>query len=480
MISVYLELVAASLLVAHGVWTGPRVMNSVGPGHLARLLAFLTSLTFGIGPWLSFLYGGLSLPQEPLEPLVLSYAAVGAFVLACEVTGLLAAGKSPHDRKSLAATRAESAFRGFVIPHDFRIAVVYAAVVVTRIYYASEYGILFSGSGTGDRMAQMTYTAVVVYQMIPILGGACLLAANLSVWRPRSMAGFVCNSLVIATEFAWLATQGRRQLIEAVVVGLLAYRYSGRRVGARELTVVGGVVAVLWFVVFPTFLAARTALMTHPDPESPFSALRTETESGVAFDPQVARERHAANASARLLIIRFIVRISEDQASRPFMNGSALATSLSRAVPALVLGSKAASAAPELAIQEFYGQPSGDTSTTWPAVGMADFGIAGAFLAGLVFASVLELARRVGTRSPVATPFGLIILQAFSIHCCVFVEECPSALWSGLRNIVILLMLGWCLIQILGLKRQTRVGYQGGRWLRTPGRVGPAPVTDGS
>lgn len=466
------ELLCAIALLCYGLWRAKSALDPRRPVYVVYLLATATALTFGAGPLIAFLYGRFHLPEEAVPDLAMAYAAVGVFLLGCEAAGYLFGSEYWRPSPRGGAARSSGPTESSRFPSLRYLAACEAVLVFVRLYFGWEYGIFFSGSGTEARVSGLSYTAVIVYQLAPILGGACLLGSFLELWSRRPVLERVAASAIIAMEVAWMGTQGRRNMLEAIVIGIMAYRFAGGRINFRASAAVVATSVALWFVVFPAFLSVRVGLVTGVNA----SESRGLPVIAPTYDPELAQELHSANAVTRPLIIRFIVRISEDQAHAPFMYGRALASSLIRTIPAAIAGKKVDTPAPERAIQDHYRQLNIDTSTTWPAVGTADFGLLGSFMAGLLFASALVLSTRLCLAAGFGSSIVYLSLLAFIIHSCVFVEECPSGLWSGLRNVGVLAAVSWFVTALSGARNQS---VRQSAWTSAAGARKGIPVAGG-
>ena len=145
--------------------------------------------------------------------------------------------------------------------------------------------------------------------------------------------------------------------------------------------------------------------------------------------------------SSPLFLRSFICKICKALDNKSPMKGRALIRSIEYVIPSVIYPAKTSKLPTEQEIQKHFGYQLGDTASTWPALGCADFGISGGLIVGLIVGLWL-LSLELWTRSVMTSyPLTSLILVGAMIACLAQVESTPELNWILYRNILILLVI---------------------------------------
>jgi hypothetical protein len=243
----------------------------------------------------------------------------------------------------------------------------------------------------------------------------------------------------LVLEFGWMFLSGRRWLVEWLMFMAMGYFCSGRRLNWRMIVVGGVVLGFVFLFFFPLFLNIRYLYQAGiAADENAILRFFSVLMQALSIDRETANALTAENLSDRPLIHRFICEILAGQRGHPLMMGEALLSTILWAIPSALLTSKLDLLQAEQFIQDWYGMPLVDTSITWPAVGCADFGIAGGFIVGLLVGLILLATQWLSMRLRRGFPFLAMCLLGGMMHLVFNVECDPTVYWLLFRNLMIL------------------------------------------
>jgi hypothetical protein len=416
-----------------------KVLRNPSEASSHEFAFLMVGFVFGGGPCIAFVFGGGKLPQEEFGILFYSYLAVLLFLLGTLAGPILMnlVIKKPEYREKMSVWRIITRIENV----DYQwIAATYVGIWVLRMFIASKYGILFSGTGNEERVKELPYWISATWTLFQIIILGAQLWVSTKIW---SSTGFLRVILVFTMFFdlCWSFTQGRRWLVEwwmIVMCGVFIYH---RKLTRRQIIYGSITVALIFVFVFPMFIRMRQAynneISLSGDAASDLlkvahSAIR-EKQDG--FDAA-----YASNMSERPLIIRFICDICRWQETNQTMSGSAFMSSVIWTIPSTLYPQKLDLLPTEQYIQQFYGDRLHDTSITWPALGFADFGVVGGFIAGLIFGFLISLFEYccylVRRRHPLLSCCALAGL----FHVVSFVDDDPVYMLSLFRTACLLLI----------------------------------------
>jgi len=261
-------------------------------------------------------------------------------------------------------------------------------VWIVRIFRASQYGILFSGTGDEQNIAHQSYIFVIFFSLMQVLGLGSIIYVGMSFNSHRYISIFlwIC-------ELTWaLISEGRREFI--FMVGLILFiRFVGSsRKRFRSiiifLTLGYGFVEILT----PLFLLSRDYVVMYSFSFDAFTSVvngvgdaikefakNRDTLSGVVTQNLADR----GDAGQFMAAIAHAINYGFD-----FLYGKALISAFAWSVPSIVV------AKPEYPVEQLIqvalGMPLRDDAVSWAAVGYADFGLYGCFFYGLIFAILIN------------------------------------------------------------------------------------------
>jgi hypothetical protein len=312
---------------------------------------------------------------------------------------------------------------------------------IARIHRGIVHDIWFSGVNE-EAFFDIPYYWVVVYTLSFTVGYACFLWSVRAFWDETSSWVRLTAGCLIVLEFGWLFLSGRRCLIEWMMFVAVGYLASGRRLDWRMILVGALGLGLVYSFFFPLFVNIRYLYQGgYSADENAIMRFMDLLMQAMTFDSGEVRFLVDENMAERPLIHRFICEILQGQRIQPLMMGEALYSTFLWAIPSGLLANKHDLLETEQFIQSWYGMPLEDTSTTWPALGCADFGIGGGFIAGLLVGLIVIIAQWLATRLR-RDPFIALCLVGGMMDLAFQVECDPMANWTLFRNILLLWLIG--------------------------------------
>ena len=388
---------------------------------------------FGLGPWASFFYAG-KLPDEHESILWKAYEGVALFMLGAVLMYKFMAMNSRTRTANTLWDTISAAQRISALP----ILLVFIATWILRITVALNYGILFSGTQTEEHIREIPYYITVTQTLFELLSTGCLIWAAVHIWQKQQLPSRALALCVILFSLGWALTQGRRQILICTIIPFFTYCISRSRIRLRHVAIGVCVFVFLASYVFPTFLRLRIAHDHAGQQENALTEMY-ETIQGALDVGDIELKAYAAdNMSDRPLIIRFICRILQSEERIQAMRGEAAVSTMIWIVPSVIYSEKRNTLQTEQLIQEHYCMKLEDTSITWPAVGIADFGVFGGLLAGFFFALVIYLIDWWGSILKNVHPLIAISTAGALIMTVCMVDDDPVYVLSVARSVAIL------------------------------------------
>lgn len=415
------ELAVATALLALALVLSRRALRDPAAASLFDVGYLAVGLFFGGGYWLAAMLGktdaALALDDELT---VLAYAApalhLAGLWLATWFLGrqppLLAAAPGPERCAWVLVLAA------FLAGWAFRVIQVFV------------YGVLPSLEKPEENFSP-PYLYMVALQLTGFLMRGCMLWSSIALFS-RRMRSRALPALILVPELFWSIVTSRRDAVLWMVTLLLGYLASGRRVRAGALAAGAAGAVVLTQVVLPWIPAMRAVYVRA---EGVGAAVSEVLRHGLS----TFKAEETENLASRPLNLRtFIADIANAQPMHEPMRGRAMARSVSGVVPAVIWSSKETVSQTEETIQEHHGLPLVDTAISWPAVAVADFGVAGCLPYGIglgvLLIALTALVRRVSAVAPFLSVSLLSGLLYFMFH----VEQDPLTLWVTLRSFALL------------------------------------------
>jgi hypothetical protein len=437
--STIIHLLLASGILFHGAFHGFRRRSTFALNDLALCM---TAAFFGIGPWLAFFYGRGTLPEYELVYLLKVYACLDLYLWGLAFVRRLAPlfGFARKNGQQSAPTSLFDTLKeaGRISP-TFLIS-VYGSVWGIRLLLGLRYGIFVSGTATAENMEMLPYLVFAAATVLEVVAYACVLWASTVLWTASKRRGFAGALLLL--ELMWMSLQGRRWILALITMVFLGYLATSGRLRLRVAAVGAAVVFVLVVWLFPGFASFRDHYLRVYTVQDALPSIGSAVRSMSVDDVQIASQQHILRE--RPLIVGFNLAIAEGQAEHGLMMGQALLNALVRVIPSVFYPAKTSQILqPEEQVQTFYNVRVKDTSSNWPAYGMADLGIIGGLAAGLLVGGIMLFVQWLAaTRLPVSRFLTLCMLGGMIMDA-AFVEETPVHLFSTLRVLVLLNLVLW-------------------------------------
>lgn len=312
------------------------------------------------------------------------------------------------------------------------------ALVVGMRAYAISVGGGFSGINTAEVNQSWSYPLVMINSLSEPLN--FFLTAVSSVWivdRYRTkMAIFI-----LTTVFALAFMDGRRELLYIFITIAFVILFYRDRFKARYIFYGLAGVIFVFSVISPVFLATRMAIQKDALGNirtSYFQSIGTAIIEGYSADESEREERGLKNLESRPLGARnFMLSLFDAQRFINPLMGSAFLQSQMLAVPRFLRWDASMAENPKVFVQKKYGLALGDVNHTAISSGIADFGLAGAFLVGLLVGIYLNLGIAYGLRVLDRMPFlGLYVFSLLWAYATNF-EQSPGRELGNVRDIFI-------------------------------------------
>lgn len=335
------------------------------------------------------------------------------------------------------------------------------ALHAIRSYAFAAFGILFSGSRVYSAIdGAMPGWFAVLIALADVAGYALFAWGVQRLLRPEASPWERGLGAVLAViEFAYALLSGRRWAMMLGVLGLLIWWHL-RRPSPLRLTI-AGLLAVgatpLLFLLFVSLRLGNWEAKLSADPQAAVDVDRmlVITRERLADGSALAElERNLRDRPYNLFAFAGEVHALSE---RPML-GAAIASSLFWALPGNLVDKRGVPMSEEL-IQAHLGQPPLDTASSWAAYAIADLGLAGAIVYGLIIACLFLAALH--ALPGAGTGAGHALVAAGVFFCLFQIEQDPATSFAMLRNLSV------ALVAVAGLRWLTA------RW-RAAVRPGPA------
>ncbi len=317
---------------------------------------------------------------------------------------------------------------------------VYISAWILRLYMAIAFGIFFSGTGKAGLISKIPYSFTIIYSLFNMLSLGCLLWASITIWtRSTRRKKWVYNTalFVILGEGAWAFLKGRRWMISWAIFLVIGYVLAGKKVNMKVLGT--GVITALLFVtiIFPKFLTTRNNYDWKN--QSALNAFHEAATKSIEKESALNKSLYYENMQSRSMgLHRFIAHILSSQERRTPMYGDAFIRIVYRAIPSILLPGKYGNLAVEQAIQHHYGIKFHDVAVSMPTVAVADFGVIGSLIYGVLIGIYLYILNKAISKIKIKHPFVAMSLCGGTIMTLFMVEDDPVGFILLLRNITII------------------------------------------
>lgn len=434
MVPLILAITLVLFAFAHGMYRTYRGVLSV-----CDVAVWFTCAFFGLGYVVSDMYATDSLPRTMQSMATSGFIAVILYVVGLLVGSAIVVrrrGPGGVAIKGTLSTVVESiGSRGITV-----VFVGFLFIIILRFGLAIAFGIVIAGDeGTKsfDGLAPWYITAVV-FSWSPFLMTAAQFWAAYNLIKGKGLARIFSCIILIMLILAAFST-GRREILATLFTVVLVYAiYYRPSIKAAVWAALILVFAV--FVLMPFFYKLRTA-RNRFDSYDPLT--RTVLAAQYVISGQgdeVLDASYRNNMSFRALFVLWPGRLMEGQDMHESMNGDVMKLTFIASLPRAWFPWKALYDWPETAVTQHYSFPAEDYAESWAGYGVADFGMTGAFVYGVILSMSLagleKLALWFSTRSRRAGSWTLAVVYIVAVQ----VEAVPVQFMSDFRNLVLLLI----------------------------------------
>lgn len=363
---------------------------------LSDVSIFATAIFFGLGWIVSALTPGdyytddiLNLPYRVLALIVIFMAFVKFGAMAVESRGLGGVG-----RLGIAAP-----LREYLSPVS--VLSFYGVAILAKIYMAVRYTIFFSGRADAAIIENIPYVVRASFELVEFIQSGCLLWAAFGISRLRHGDRDGIDRLAVITvllgEAFFAFANGRTSMIIVIFVIGFAMIISGYKIISRKMLIYLGSAAIVVGVMFPIFFLAREAYTQFDDRGtlSAFSGAVQAAYSGEASAYGSDVSGYRENVRGRTISgHQFLDRILEQESAGVAPAGNLLLRNMVRAVPQALGVDKLEMVSVEDEINRYFNFPLEDATMTIPAAGLADLGMLGVAIYGLLLGFFVEYVPR--------------------------------------------------------------------------------------
>jgi hypothetical protein len=398
----------------------------------ADFAVIFTGLWLGAGPWIQAGMAGWQLPTLDKGLAIGAYMAIALYICGLFVGKLLIGNRQKNQNYWTYFSLARSV-------SSARVILLLFVTLGLRLFIGYKYGIFFSGDGTADLVESLPYYIVIAQAVAVFMETAAQVWAVSVLASDEKKRRKYVALVVLAIELAIAFIQGRRWLMELGVLFLLAAVLFNKRyriLSLRRKVMALGFVAIC-IGLFPVFVTLRQTYQGQGGSGNPIQRLAEAADDlSRQFSWQSALTENRTNMEERLDYIKPIATIEAAQKDTPYMYGWSTLYSFLYSLPRSVYPFK--NTIPKILVSTHYGVMDFDWMNTWVSYGVADAGIAGAFLIGLMFSCLMGLSEIWLMRS-----FGgaklIALAGAGNLFGLAFaVEADPSWFWNYLKIMVIL------------------------------------------
>lgn len=407
---------------------------------LSDIAAWMTAGAVGSAPFVAYAAGSTDLAS--MGVIGPSYLV---FFLYC--LGLVAAAQ-PFRRGGLGTMAREqgSPLYTFIERADSiplsQYTVAFALLVTARAYTLSKGGGI-TGLATLDVMQSLSYPMVILNQLVEPVPTVLIV---LSVLRFRRRAGLILAVPVFLTVVAGAVSEGRRSVIYLfLLLAFVLAAVAKKKFQARHLVLAAAGAAFAFTIFSPIYLGFRSAIQRQASfgvgTVADMSALvNRAVADAVVEDDTALAERSAQNLRTRTLGLRTVAdEILTAQKTFGFLWGRAFVQHQLTGIPRYLRAGDPVPLNPKNFTQRMLGLVEGDATYSPAAAGVADFGLAGAFLAGAFMGLFLNVGTVTAGRLQQRMPIAGLILFATLWDVAINPEINPGFEMQVIRNLALVI-----------------------------------------
>lgn len=438
------EIILGLVLIISGCAHAIIMYNSSQKLLLSDICILSTCVGYGLAPIIAWLAGSLILETWDIVGVV--YLAVALYCLGLLFSGFLAkrVQRLTKQNNFKHRYRSESFLVVFItsiskLPVSHVVA-AFSAVVVLRLYSFSLGGGL-SGINTAEVNLSWSYPMVVLQKLAEPFNIAVTIIALVWLFGRRRLL-LATTMLIVVAALAFL--DGRRELIYLVITAFfVAYGYYGNVKVRYILYSVFGVVFIL-MVISPIFLGVRKSFQESSLDQRKMNPLVNIEQ---AFDESFSKtednrtKESISNLQNRPLGARkFLLSVFDAQTYYQPLYGSAFIQSNLAVLPRFVRWDQSLSENPKNYVQRKFGLEEKDAAHTLISAGVADFGIWGALIAGIMMGVFLNFGIKFGIQLLANYPFAGVYVFATLWSISINIEMPPGFESTIIRNVLIVVV----------------------------------------
>ncbi len=393
--SEWIQFIFAFPMLAAGV--GCFIWALMRPGSIGmiRLALFSFALQFCIGPVLAPFSPNAGESFDSAD-VILAFLGIYAFWGAITMTALIWRGGL--DPILVARDRGLSSERGvFACLMDASLATgmlsvlaFYSIIATIRTVMIVKYGIVLSGTNTLEKVTALPYIVLVIYKTFTALGMAFGFLAMVKIVFKQP--GRLWCVLILLLETAYTFTQGRRALFAYAILLLFAVLIKHGRMKLKH-AILGGIgFVILVQTVFPFFYNMRIQWQSNyqAGPSIWMSEAWKMTLTGGTYGEEKRKYTNSLTQRLNALSLNYMVANRLNNGFNP-VYGEFIKLATLTAIPRFMFPNKLSTIGGDDELMVYrMNIPGKDLYSNLPAFALADFGLLGGAIYGLVFALALR------------------------------------------------------------------------------------------
>lgn len=391
------EVICAGIMLLCGICVFVHLVMAPRRASFLKLSFIFYTLQFTVGPALFPPYEGLHMWRA--DSVLKVWMAIGLFWITCALLAWLFPTRIRVSGPSVVGVPGNCGYLWAIICESYRVRIslicaVYVAVTIFRLWLHFRYRYMLSGDLAGNVMVQVPYAVRASREVLLFAGfGLAWLAAAQLLSSPRR---WLLPTLVLGSEFLFAMTRGRRWIFALGISYLVIYLCQTGRLRMKHAIIIVITAVLMWQVLFPLFTLLRYEWQVNPA-RNPIQWLLPAIENLTKGEtPETLRgpERLVDIRVQRLRAIEGAYSlIALQHAQQQYLGGRLLAGGVLYVVPSVIFPSKAYySVSEDTVLSEMMGSSRVfDVTTHLPLSALADFGVPGAVVYGIVFFGVIRL-----------------------------------------------------------------------------------------
>lgn len=454
-----LQFIFALPMLTIGGILGVRAFVYPRAASLFGLSCAVFCLQFMLGPALGFL--NLSSVINAGEGDVsMAFLGVYAFWFGVAVTGFL--WPSPLVRVHfLRPDGALHAVRGIFANLTYAslrvstaaLVALYAVVFVVRVFMMTQYDVVLSGRAqTAQQLLDVPYVVLAVWRVCEFIGMAFVYVTVTKMTRNANLFESPVLLAIFVLELLFAFTQGRRYILMLVLFAVFAYLVirGGMKAWHTVVGLIGAAVMLQFVFPFFFFLRQQWTINRGASPIEWVGQALEQTANQLTGGGYEARE-YTRNVTERLNAMAFNYAVAGSLRSGvPAMQGDMLMNTIYAVIPRVLYPEKLLwTKESDRLVNERLGIPGEDQVSNLPAFGLADFGITGCVLYGILFVAGIRFVEMMLRWMFIHNPLVGVAALGNLVTVCIFTMEfTPIMFLETIRAILILLILAfaWALV----------------------------------